>query len=112
MSKGWKFFVAPLPYGGRDIFLRKGDEVVTGFTLATRAPGADYPALFHDTIEDIEDNIPDSGLQFLRAALNCAWEMGLRPDGYLDTRESMRGMKAHLEDMRALTFKLSGTSKP
>lgn len=49
---------------------------------------------------------------FLRAALNCAWEFGLRPDGYHDTRESMKATDAHLQDMRAIAFHKLGAGKP
>jgi hypothetical protein len=49
---------------------------------------------------------------FLRAAMNAAWELGLRPDGYLDTRESMTATNAHLQDMRALAFHKLGATKP
>jgi hypothetical protein len=46
---------------------------------------------------------PD-GLDFLRAVLNCAWELGLRPDGFEDSRESMKATSAHLSDMRTIAF--------
>lgn len=52
------------------------------------------------------------GEAFLRAALNCAWEMGMRPDGYEDTRESMKATNAHLQDMRAIAFQKVGAEKP
>jgi hypothetical protein len=52
------------------------------------------------------------GEEFLRSALNCAWELGLRPDGFNDTRESMAATKAHLADMRALAFGKLGIEKP
>lgn len=44
------------------------------------------------------------GEEFLRAALNAAWEYGLRPDGFMDTREAMVATKAHLADMRTLAL--------
>lgn len=44
------------------------------------------------------------GEAFLRGMLNAIWEMGMRPDGYQDQRETTVATKAHLEDMRALVF--------
>lgn len=46
----------------------------------------------------------DVATDFLRAALNAAWEIGMRPDGFNDTRESMAATNHHLQDMRALVF--------
>lgn len=54
----------------------------------------------------------DFGAEFLRAALNCAWDMGLRPDGFNDTRESMKATNAHLQDFRAIAFGKLGIEKP
>lgn len=48
---------------------------------------------------------------FLRSVLNRAWDMGLRPDGYHDVRESMKATQAHLEDMRMLVFRSIGAVK-
>jgi len=51
-----------------------------------------------------------AGTQFLQAAMNCAWEMGLRPTNWHDERPGeIRAMGAHLEDMRKLVF---GTRNP
>lgn len=111
-NRTWRFFAEHTAWNGFRLYLRKnkGDDVI-GFTLETRTPGApSKPSkpLFEDTQEDREDNVAE-GMNFLRAALNCAWEIGLRPDGFNDTREGMAATKAHLEDMRALVFK---TPKP
>lgn len=54
----------------------------------------------------------DFGAAFLRAALNCAWDMGMRPDGFDDTREATKSLNRHLEDMRAITFSKLGVEKP
>lgn len=53
-----------------------------------------------------------SGRAFLRAALNAAWAAGMRPDGFEDTRESMKATNRHLEDMRAITFGKLGIERP
>jgi hypothetical protein len=46
-----------------------------------------------------------SGKQFLQAALDHAWEAGLRPAGFNDTTNQVAAIKDHLADMRALVFK-------
>lgn len=46
----------------------------------------------------------DFGEQFLRAALNAAWGLGMRPDGFNDTTEQVKAIKEHLADMRRLVF--------
>jgi len=64
------------------------------------------------TIRDHGDFLRDGYGSFLQAALDAAWELGMRPAGFNDTRESMAATKAHLEDMRALAFHKTGAAKP
>lgn len=52
------------------------------------------------------------GTEFLKAALDCAWALGLRPDGFSDTTEQVRAMDRHLQDMRAITFAKLSVEKP
>lgn len=87
------------------VYMQRGDDEVTGFTLVPRDKGQ----MMSRAIPSDGD---DDGMSFLRAALNCAWDMGLRPDGYLDTRESMKATTAHLQDMRAIAFHKVGAQKP
>lgn len=94
------------------LLIQRGDQYVAPFTLE-QMPIAGYidrPTL-NESREAQADGLGDvSG--FLRAALNCAWELGMRPDGFEDTRESMAATKKHLEDMRAITFHKIGAPKP
>lgn len=78
----------------------RGD--VQPLNFVTRTPGEVSKPVF----------VPPDGEAFLRAALNAAWEIGLRPDGFHDTRESMKATNAHLQDMRALAFHKTGAMKP
>lgn len=39
---------------------------------------------------------------FLQAALEAAWEMGLRPKSFADHTNELTAVRYHLEDMRAL----------
>lgn len=57
--------------------------------------------------ETIPANSPSGldGTDFLQAALDHAWEVGLRPRGFFDTPNELAATRAHLHDMRALVFK-------
>jgi hypothetical protein len=46
------------------------------------------------------------GEAFLQACLDHAWEIGLRPSGFNDTTQQVAAIKSHLNDMRALVFKI------
>jgi hypothetical protein len=52
------------------------------------------------------------GRDFLQAALNCAWEMGLRPTGFEHTAETIKATDRHLQDMRAIAFTKLNVEKP
>lgn len=46
-----------------------------------------------------------AGTEFLQAALEAAWEAGLRPKNWrLETTEQVAAMDNHLQDMRRLVF--------
>jgi hypothetical protein len=68
-----------------------------------REPGDLMPPTISGSIDD------NMGQDFLQAALNHAWELGMRPVGFADTPQQIKAMDAHLQDMRALVFK---TGKP
>ncbi len=48
---------------------------------------------------------PEQGVNvngFLQAALDVAWEIGLRPQGFADPANELTAVRYHLEDMRTL----------
>jgi hypothetical protein len=45
----------------------------------------------------------DDTRSFLQAAMDCAWENGMRPAAYEDSRQELTATKYHLEDMRKLS---------
>jgi len=104
----WRFHVRQGVYSrGFDVFpyIKHADGsilVITSFEMMALPDGARAPD---------EPPVYD-GEGFLRAALNAAWEAGLRPDGFNDTREGMAATKAHLADMRAIAFHKIGAEKP
>lgn len=88
---------------GTEIFIRLGEDgFVEPFTIMKRQPGGIV----------VPSVSAEHGEAFLRAVLNAAWDAGLRPDGFNDTRESMKATNAHLQDMRALAFHKIGAEKP
>lgn len=82
-----------------------GVDVLTNLTFVSVPPGHQGP--------EYQPVIPHRDADsFLRAIMNAAWEAGIRPDGFLDARESMKATTAHLEDMRAIAFHKVGAPKP
>lgn len=49
---------------------------------------------------------------FLQAALDEAWKIGLRPSQYEDQRNELKAVREHLADMRAISFKKIGMDDP
>jgi hypothetical protein len=90
-------------WGGVDVLIRQGDKVMLPFVLEDHQPCQPVEAV---TIG------AQYGEEFLRACLNAAWDLGMRPDGFHDARESMKATNAHLQDMRALAFGKLGVEKP
>ncbi|RUV65834.1 hypothetical protein EOA64_00380 [Mesorhizobium sp. M1A.F.Ca.IN.022.02.1.1] len=88
-----------------DVLIECGDATVLPFSLTIRDRSA--PVIPTFSADETQE-----GEAFLRAVLNAAWDAGLRPDGYLDTRESMGATNAHLQDMRAIAFHKIGAIKP
>jgi hypothetical protein len=88
--------------GGTEVQILQGDKVMVA-TLVDRLPAGE------PVVITIGQEIGD---EFLRACMNAAWEIGMRPDGYHDVRENMKATDAHLQDMRALAFGKLGVEKP
>lgn len=90
-------------WGGVDILIRVGEDIVAPIALISEDIGttATQPTVSAEL-----------GEEFLRACLNTAWDLGLRPDGYMDVRESMKATAAHLQDMRAIAFGKLNVEKP
>lgn len=102
--------------GDEEVFITFNDKIVR-FTLEDWPDGAPArPTIGGYSVDG--DNLhqahfeQDGMLTFMRTALNAAWEMGLRPDGFDDTRESMKATNRHLEDMRSIAFGKLGVEKP
>jgi hypothetical protein len=97
-----------------EVLITYNGEIVR-FSLEPWPAGAvPHPTIggMHETLRQTREWQQDGNSTFLRAALNAAWGMGMRPDGFEDTRESMKATNKHLEDMRAITFGKLGVTKP
>lgn len=103
MSEGWRFFIDYQPWNDlRRLFIvhrSQGKNArVRPLTLEVVDPGllVDAPTLDGTW----ESNFGVEG--FMQAALDAAWEMGLRPTGFADHTNELKAVRYHLEDMRAL----------
>lgn len=117
MSGRWSFYVNDRPWdGSRELYMRvapgglggRHSFVVGPLTVVTPEPGAPYdiPTL-KESREDTEDNLGDV-TGFLQAALEAAWDLGMRPRAYADHTSELKAVRYHLEDMRSLAFKGMG----
>lgn len=91
---------------GFELFVRLVDNTgqrwaVDPLTLTKQARTGAKP-MMSATRSDREDGIGDDIDGFLQAALELAWEIGLRPQGYADPTNELGAVRYHLEDMRKL----------
>lgn len=98
----WRFKLDYQPWSDRtrlyigqikDQWDRGSSAIVTGITLKT-IEGGSYHA------DDVA--LGDGGKEFLQAAMDEAWEQGLRPAGFQDFKNELAAVRFHLEDMRLL----------
>jgi hypothetical protein len=92
----------------RHLLIQKGDGLYVAPLTIVEVPDHLIPMDTLSTMRRSDDDVEG----FLRASLNCAWELGMRPDGFLDTTESMAATRKHLEDMRALAAAAHGVVLP
>lgn len=78
-----------------------GDDLIVGplqtKKLERHMPPGDWNAI-DETVERNGPVVRD----FLQAALDCAWKLGLRPGGIKDHTDELAAVRYHLEDMRVL----------
>lgn len=109
MAGKWSFFVDDQPWNRhRRLFMvMSGPSVgqrsyVKPITVEAVDGGLAYntPTL-QESSEDQADGVGDV-TGFLQAALDAAWELGMRPKAYADHTNELKAVRYHLEDMRAL----------
>ncbi len=107
---GWTFHVDYQPWSdARRLFIarrgawpERGRQVIEPLVARTVEDGLPYdiPTLA-EVRTDVEDGIGDVE-NFLQAALEAAWALGMRPQGFKDRSDELTAVRYHLEDMRAL----------
>lgn len=58
-----------------------------------------------------DEGIINVGKEFLQAFLDCAWEMGLRPQGFSNVQETLKAKQEHIDDLRNVTTSLLSIAK-
>ena len=100
MKTGWNVFARYEPmYAGHSLHIindtRDGRYYVKRIEMERIDPGtsiaiSDQPV----PMEEVED--------FLRACMDAAWEIGMRPTGYEEHKQEVSAVGYHLEDERKL----------
>lgn len=71
-----------------------------------------YTAVPDDETFALVDQFGDGDVQdFLQAAADAAWEIGIRPAGAKDMTSEVAAVRYHLEDMRRLALPVQGAAK-
>lgn len=115
----WRVFLDQQNYRGTGrLFIRHDPHP----TNAERNPKTAFVTFTDNPVDEMQPGQPaiDSSFgdrdaeAFLQAAMDCAWEAGLRPAGYKAEADGLRGQLSatqdHLHDMRALVY--AGDMKP
>lgn len=109
---GWRLHVEDVAWRGErklyivhreftaDRGLRTGLVMPLAVTELVDGVSLDMPTM-SETRNERDDNVGDV-TGFLQAAMDAAWELGLRPRGFADYSNEINAVRYHLEDMRAL----------
>lgn len=107
MSGRWKFFIESRPWDQSQFLFaivedldRKRGIVRVLFEALEPRQYVGEPTL-KESAEEHADGLGDV-TGFLQAALDCAWEQGMRPKAYADHTNELAAVRYHLEDMRGL----------
>ena len=76
-------------------------DIVQPLTLETFKQGVLITAADHGGLLG-EDTSRAECEEFLRAIMDCAWEIGIRPNKFKDYTNELSATRYHLEDMRLL----------
>ncbi len=109
---GWKFYHRyEIASDSFALYLRHTDHngrrsLVKPFELELLTPGSPYAGLPSMGVQPGSWETDTSPLEdvrgFLQAAMDQAWEIGLRPTGHTDNSSELAAVRFHLEDMRTL----------
>lgn len=100
-SSQWKFYVQWQPewYAHKLVILREEE----GARSIVKAIELEKIGRHGDLVSAASQPVPPGEVEsFLRAAMDAAWEIGLRPTGFEDSTNELTAVRYHLEDMRLL----------
>lgn len=109
MSEGWRFFARyDITNDGYELFITRTDYHGKRFFLKPLAMDEHPVGLAPPVSPTIPawshtpETEPTDARGFLQAALDAAWEIGLRPKGFADHKNELTAVRDHLADMRKL----------
>lgn len=98
---GWKAFARYEPsMAAHSFFIERSDENGRSFVKSIELEKVGRHGVVSMPHEQAIP--PDEVEDFLRAMMNAAWEIGLRPNGFDDHTNELTAVRYHLEDMRTL----------
>lgn len=109
---GWKFYHRyEVASDAFTLYMRHEDHngrrsLVVPMQMEVIVPGSKFsglPTMGPRPGDWQSESVPTDDIRgFLQAALDQAWELGLRPKGVTDNTDELAAVRYHLEDMRAL----------
>jgi hypothetical protein len=100
----WKFYLDRRDWGYREQLMIVRDDPMgngRGFVLPLQLFKVEDGLAEYDGQPSYEGR-GDDVTGFLQAALEAAWDRGLRPTGFADFKNEIAAVRYHLEDMRKL----------
>lgn len=114
MRAGWQFFTRYEPWTDNTaVFMRYVDRM--GARHMVRPLAFEMMSVAQvdvaPTLGTGDEDASTDARGFLQAAMDAAWEIGLRPAGYADVANEIAAVRYHLEDMRVIA-KLTPHQRP
>lgn len=107
MKGNWNFSVLREPYNRPSPFALWQENpdgriaIVQNFVMQVTDEGQSYPP-----------STPSLPTEAYQAMIEGLWKAGFRPTGYQEPREHIASINRHLEDFRAIAFKLIKVHPP
>lgn len=102
MKTGWQIFARLEPmYMGHSLVMIHEDHLGRSYVKSLAMEKLDR----HGHTDQSQQAIPHKDVEdFLRAMMDAAWELGIRPTGYENHANELNATRYHLEDMRQLAL--------
>lgn len=79
-------------------------EVLQPFVFKSYDRGRSFPVPGDEVALVGRDDDNDSVHTFLKAMMDAAWKLGIRPTGFEDHNNELKAVRDHLADMRSLAL--------